>query len=196
MFCGPLGVERKLKLGEGWLPYEWSRTSLYLCKSNKLSFFMSIGEALDQFDPYFEDLLPLARDWTNLLRFNFAATFAEGEVERHNPVLFDEIIRVLEKHIALLPDNESSPEHVFRKRVVDRNITDILDKKGIIDSIVKKEAIRGNAVRIQLYEMHTTFQSNTKIEDKHCNIDPDKDVKQGLEVIRKVLLDMLERYSL
>jgi hypothetical protein len=26
--------------------------------------------------------------------------------------------------------------------------------------------------------------------------DPDKDVKQGLEVIRKVLLDMLERYSL
>jgi hypothetical protein len=141
MFCGPLGVERKLKLGEGWLPYEWSRTSLYLCKSNKVSFFMSIGEALDQFDPYFEDLLPLARDWTNLLRFNFAATFAEGEVERHNPVLFDEIIRVLEKHIALLPDNESSPEHVFRKRVVDRNITDILDKKGIIDSIVKKEAV-------------------------------------------------------
>jgi hypothetical protein len=30
---------------------------------------------------------------------------------------------------------------VFRKRVVDWNIMDILDKKGIINSIVKKEAV-------------------------------------------------------
>ncbi|KAG2742376.1 hypothetical protein P692DRAFT_20748553 [Suillus brevipes Sb2] len=135
MFSGPLGLEREVKLEENWLPYEWSRVSLILCQRAKSMYFLNIGTSLDQFDPYFDPLLPLARDWTDLLRYNFPLTTADGKISEHKPVTFDDAIELLEKHLALLPDDELSPERLFRKKVMDKNIQDVADKAAIIENM-------------------------------------------------------------
>ncbi|KAG2746867.1 hypothetical protein P692DRAFT_201806861 [Suillus brevipes Sb2] len=134
MFSGPLGLEHEVKLEEE-LPYEWSHVSLCLCQHAKSMYFLDIGNSLTQFDPYFEPLLPLARDWMNLLRYNFLLTTADGEISEHKPVTFDDAIELLEKHLALLPDNELSPECLFRKKVTDKIIQDVADRAAIIKNM-------------------------------------------------------------
>jgi hypothetical protein len=135
MFSGPLGMEREVKLEEDWLPYEWSRVSLRLCQRAKNMYFLDIGDSLKQFDPYFTPLLPLARDWTNLLRYNFPLTTADGKILEHKPVTFDDTIELLEKHLALLPDDELSPERLFRKNATDKIIQDVADRAAIIENM-------------------------------------------------------------
>jgi hypothetical protein len=74
MFSGPLGLEHEVKLEEDWLPSKWSCVSLRLCQHAKSMYFLDISDLLTQFDPYFDPLLPLTRDWTNLLCYNFPLT--------------------------------------------------------------------------------------------------------------------------
>ncbi|KAG0701306.1 hypothetical protein DFH29DRAFT_1000372 [Suillus ampliporus] len=135
MFSGPLGMERELTLEEDCLPYEWSHVSLCLYQSAKGMYFLNISESLQQFDPYFAPLLPLVQDWTDLLRHNFPSTTAEGKITEHKPVTFDGVIELLDKHLALLPDNELSPEHLFRKMVTNKNIQDVANRANIIKNM-------------------------------------------------------------
>ncbi|KAG0705571.1 hypothetical protein DFH29DRAFT_872920 [Suillus ampliporus] len=128
MFSGPLGNKRQWKLGERCIPYEWNRQSLHLCQSSKVMFFTRSMDGLSQFDPYFHDLLPLTQEWTDLLKFNFAETDADSKVRRHDPMKFEDVIEILDKHLALLPDNEPSPGHVLRKRGVEEQIKDKIIK--------------------------------------------------------------------
>ncbi|KAG1890837.1 hypothetical protein F4604DRAFT_1949197 [Suillus subluteus] len=140
MFSGPLGMKRKVTLEEDWLPYEWSRVSLRLCQNAKGMYFLNISDLLQQFDPYFAPLLPLARDWTDLLRYNFPSTTAEGKITEHKPVTFDNVIELLEKHLALLPDDELSPERLFRQMVTNKNIQDVADRADIIKNMCNSGA--------------------------------------------------------
>ncbi|KAG1859221.1 hypothetical protein F4604DRAFT_1930759 [Suillus subluteus] len=61
-----------------------------------------------QFHPYFKMLLPLATQWYHLIR-NKGPSSA---------VTFQEILNLLETHLAKLPKNEPSPELLFAKKVI------------------------------------------------------------------------------
>ncbi|KAG2109908.1 uncharacterized protein F5147DRAFT_772756 [Suillus discolor] len=61
-----------------------------------------------QFHPYFKTLLPLATQWYHLIR-------NKGSL---NAVTFQEVLDLLETHLAKLLKNKPSPELLFAKRVI------------------------------------------------------------------------------
>ena len=69
------------------------------------------GERLDsQIHPYFQDLIPLAKEWYLLMRSNYDP----------DPVHFDDMILMLDKHYNNLPKDEPSPELLFTKMSLKR----------------------------------------------------------------------------
>lgn len=104
-YRGPLGMKRVLpKRTPGdklnWITREWSGCTYEQCSAAKTRFFHHSDhytkQLEKQFDPYFRDLLPLALEWYNL-------------VKDPASVRFDNVIAMLEKHLANLPRNEPSP---------------------------------------------------------------------------------------
>ncbi|KAG1883166.1 hypothetical protein F4604DRAFT_1921073 [Suillus subluteus] len=79
------------------LPDSWMTLDLDVCKLRKVyCFAVSSEEAhiVNQFHPYFADLIPLAKEWRTLLKDNM-------EIQ----VTFDSVLDVLERHlVALLED--------------------------------------------------------------------------------------------
>ncbi|KAG1893323.1 uncharacterized protein F5891DRAFT_1196554 [Suillus fuscotomentosus] len=82
-----------------WITREWSGT-YEQCSASKTRFFHHsdhyTAQLTKQFDPYFWDLLPLALEWYNLIKDPAS-------------VCFENIIAMLEKHLANLLRNELSP---------------------------------------------------------------------------------------
>jgi hypothetical protein len=104
-YGGPLGMKRKLK-GPGWLPYAWSANTYKECNEVKTTFFYhpeNVEKLQTQFDPYFRNLVPLAKDWFMLMRNN----------ENPDAVRFDDVLQMLKKHYDELPKDEPSPELVL-----------------------------------------------------------------------------------
>ncbi|KAG2134543.1 hypothetical protein DEU56DRAFT_756969 [Suillus clintonianus] len=114
-FRGPLGMKcvlpttlphsnQKVK----WITGEWSASTYQKCGDSKTRFFHQSDhytmELAKQFDPYFKSLLPLALAWYELVK---------------NPkrLVFDDVINLLDKHIAALP-SEDSPELLVSKWVI------------------------------------------------------------------------------
>ncbi|KAG0694171.1 hypothetical protein DFH29DRAFT_1006564 [Suillus ampliporus] len=108
--------------------------------SAKGMYFLNIGELLQQFDTYFAPLLPLMWDWTDLLCHNFPSTTTEGKITEHKPITFNGIIELLDKDLTLLPDDELSPEHLFRKMLMNKNIQDVANRVNIIKNICSSGA--------------------------------------------------------
>ncbi|KAG1881761.1 hypothetical protein C8R48DRAFT_14599 [Suillus tomentosus] len=102
-YRGPLGMKRVLpkrtKENLNWITREWSGT-YEQCSASKTRFFHHsdhyTAQLTKQFDPYFRDLLPLALEWYNLTKDPAS-------------VCFENVIAMLEKHLANLPRNEPSP---------------------------------------------------------------------------------------
>lgn len=132
-FCGPLGKERQHTLQEGRLPYDWSSDSPHQCYANKFMYMTLKSKITSQFDPYFKDLSRLATEWAALLEHNHLpqSPSPSGDVTRYEPATFEGVIELLEKHLADLAD-ESSPEHVLRKRVVDTQIEDVHNRDQVV----------------------------------------------------------------
>jgi hypothetical protein len=61
-----------------------------------------------RFDPYFKNLIPLAKEWYGLMRNN------------GNPdsVPFDAVLEMLNRHLAELPKDKPSPELLFAKTIL------------------------------------------------------------------------------
>jgi len=111
-YQGPLGMKRTLSGSTSWLPREWSASTFKECCQTKTLFFRQLadGKRLDsQIHPYFQDLIPLARDWYLLMRSN-----------DEDPVRFDDVIDILDKHYNNLPKDEPSPELLFAKASLKR----------------------------------------------------------------------------
>ncbi|KAG1797525.1 uncharacterized protein BJ212DRAFT_1306011 [Suillus subaureus] len=159
MFSGPLSKEHDITLEEDWLPYEWSHMSLRLCQNAKNMYFFNIRESLDQFDPYFAPLLLLMCNWTDFLHYNFPSTNTDRKIAEHKPVMFDDVIELLDKHLALLPDNELSPEHLFRQTVMNKNIQDVADRADIIKKMQSGAAIT-TSIPQKKCGLNDTGQSN------------------------------------
>jgi len=116
-YQGPLGMERAPSTitsgSTSWLPLEWSASTFKECVQAKTLFFCYSRE-LDrlekQIHPYFQDLIPLAKEWYNLMKFN----------DQH-PVRFDDVILMLDKHYNNLPKDEPSPELLLAKQASSEN---------------------------------------------------------------------------
>jgi hypothetical protein len=65
----------------------------------------------------------------------FPLNTTDEKISKHKPVTFDDAIKLLEKHLALLPDDELSPKHLFRKKVMDKIIQDVADRAAIIENM-------------------------------------------------------------
>ncbi|KAG2744085.1 hypothetical protein P692DRAFT_20746369 [Suillus brevipes Sb2] len=100
-FRGPLGMKRILDKSHNWIPHEWSASKFKMCCDSKTSFFWHdehyVKELTEQIHPYFKSLIPVVLDWYELMK---------------NPknVHFDDVLTVLNKHLADLPMDEPSPE--------------------------------------------------------------------------------------
>ncbi|KAG2056814.1 hypothetical protein BDR06DRAFT_969822 [Suillus hirtellus] len=112
-FRGPLGMKHVLPTilpqyslqHIKWIMQEWSVSMYQKYGDSKTQFFHQsehyTKELSQQFDPYFESLLPLALEWYDLVK---------------NPdwLLFDNIIDLLGRHIAALPKEDSTGLLVFK----------------------------------------------------------------------------------
>ncbi|KAG1906632.1 uncharacterized protein F5891DRAFT_975396 [Suillus fuscotomentosus] len=82
-----------------WITQEWSASMYQKCGDSKTQFFHQsehyTKELSQQFDPYFESLLPLALEWYDL-------------VKNPNQLHFDNIIDLLGRHIAALLKEDSA----------------------------------------------------------------------------------------
>ncbi|KAG2130741.1 hypothetical protein DEU56DRAFT_954656 [Suillus clintonianus] len=100
-FRGPLGMKRILDKSCTWIPHEWSASKFKACCDSKTSFFFTKNttakELTNQIHPYFKNLLPVALEWHHLIR------------DPKN-VGFDDMISMLNRHIATFPTNELSPQ--------------------------------------------------------------------------------------
>ncbi|KAG2133726.1 hypothetical protein DEU56DRAFT_913842 [Suillus clintonianus] len=114
-FRGPLGMKRVLPTTlphsnqkVKWITGEWSASTYQKCGDSKTRFFHQSDhytmELAKQFDPYFKSLLPLALAWYEL-------------VKNPKQLVFDDVINLLDKHIAALP-SEDSPELLVSKWVI------------------------------------------------------------------------------
>ncbi|KAG2080125.1 uncharacterized protein F5147DRAFT_784509 [Suillus discolor] len=96
---GPLGVRHDLSAdrSQEWLPHLWSAGTLQAGGDLKTLFFFhpNAHKLQKQFHPYFKTLLPLATQWYHLIR-------NKGLL---NAVTFQEVLNLLETHLATLPKN-------------------------------------------------------------------------------------------
>ncbi|KAG2352398.1 hypothetical protein BDR07DRAFT_1384318 [Suillus spraguei] len=127
-YSGPLGIERHLNASKEWLPHAWSNRNIAGCFDSKFTFFTTDdGQAAvrTQFDDYFQDLVPLALEWRDLLVLNFPIQVQNEPLRQ--PIEFDALFKILDKHIDRLREDtpELLPERLFRKRLVDKNIKDV-----------------------------------------------------------------------
>jgi hypothetical protein len=106
MFKGPCGQERHLedvnsdfKRADIWLPQQWHgppENASAIAASKYFFFFKRTSCIAEQFDPYFKDLVPLAEEWAEIIK------------QKDMKMEFDDISSLLDKHLARLPDNETS----------------------------------------------------------------------------------------
>ncbi|KAG2092810.1 uncharacterized protein F5147DRAFT_779553 [Suillus discolor] len=139
-FRGPLGVRCDLSAdrSQEWLPHRWSTNTLRDTTNEKTSFFFhpNAQKLKRQFHPYFTSLLPLAKDWYELIRNKGPSS----------TVTFQEVIDLLEMHLDMLPKNEPSPELLFARRV----IAALLQKRNANE-------LEGNDTDSQINERHATI---------------------------------------
>ncbi|KAG1767509.1 hypothetical protein EDD22DRAFT_949965 [Suillus occidentalis] len=108
-FRDPLGMKCILNKSHNWIPHEWSALKFKMCCDSKTSFFWHnehyVKELTEQIHPYFKSLIPVVLDWYELMK---------------NPknVHFDNVLTVLNKHLADLPMNEPSPELLVSRRLL------------------------------------------------------------------------------
>lgn len=111
-FRGPLGVRCDLSAdrSQEWLPHLWSASTLQVGGNVKTLFFFhpNAHKLQKQFHPYFKTLLPLATEWYHLIR-------NKGQ---SNAVTFQEVLDLLDTHLAKLPKDEPSPELLFARKVI------------------------------------------------------------------------------
>ncbi|KAG2089230.1 uncharacterized protein F5147DRAFT_780694 [Suillus discolor] len=111
-YRGPLGIKRDLSADrcQDWLPHQWAVNTLKEASDVKTSFFFhpNVHKLQQQFHPYFASLLPLAKQWYDLIRNKGPSSM----------VTFQEVINLLETHLDMLPKNEPSPELLFARRVI------------------------------------------------------------------------------
>ncbi|KAG2086080.1 uncharacterized protein F5147DRAFT_588701, partial [Suillus discolor] len=71
-YRGPLGIKRDLSADrhQDWLPHQWAVNTLKEASDVKTSFFFhpNVHKLQQQFHPYFASLLPLAKQWYDLIR--------------------------------------------------------------------------------------------------------------------------------
>jgi len=88
-----------------WITQEWSASTYQKCGDSKTQFFHQsehyTKELSQQFDPYFESLLPLTLEWYNL-------------VKNPDRLLFDNVIDLLGRHITALLKQDSTGLLVFK----------------------------------------------------------------------------------
>ncbi|KAG2358665.1 hypothetical protein BDR07DRAFT_1489173 [Suillus spraguei] len=96
-FSGPNGMVRQEHNSSSLLD-RWTSLDLGSCAAFKVSFFanpLDEERLINEFQPYFKLLIPLATDWCAALRDNMV-----------HPVTFDAILSVLNSHLDKLPDDE------------------------------------------------------------------------------------------
>ncbi|KAG2056650.1 hypothetical protein BDR06DRAFT_970011 [Suillus hirtellus] len=108
-YRGPLGVKRVLDKRYNWLVHKWSAVTFKACNDKKTTFFYHshTHKFEEQFHPYFKNLVPLAVEWYELIRNKGPS----------NAVTFQEVLDLLDKHLAELP-KELSPELLFARKIL------------------------------------------------------------------------------
>lgn len=156
VFKGPAGTRRHLDpivhrpMGStDWLPEEWQGSQLDAarCAKDKSYFFSEHSQKLrlrEQFDPYFKDLVPLAEEWYDLLRKKRSdRKDAEFHNTRTEELRFDEVVTLLETHLARLSDDERGPQFVVSRLELHESL-DKLNKsfKDLDDELVSLKRTR------------------------------------------------------
>jgi len=129
MFKGPAGAVRCLDdtadcpVGKvtPWLPHEWNGSHLdaHACAYKKCFFVQHpTGKAClhEQFAPYFQDLIPLAEEWYELVKQGNASTY------------FNDITVLLNKHLDILANNERDPHFVLDRIELQESLKGLDDK--------------------------------------------------------------------
>ncbi|KAG1815128.1 uncharacterized protein BJ212DRAFT_1481665 [Suillus subaureus] len=108
-YRGPLGVKCVLDKRYDWLVHKWSAVTFKACNDEKTTFFYHsrAHKFEEQFHPYFKNLVPLAVKWYELIR-------NKGPL---NTVTFQEVLHLLDKHIAELL-KELSPKLLFTRKIL------------------------------------------------------------------------------
>ncbi|KAG2153068.1 uncharacterized protein EDB93DRAFT_1102815 [Suillus bovinus] len=147
-FRGPLGMKRILNKSHNWILQEWSALKFKTCCDSKTSFFWHdehyIKELTEQIHPYFKSLIPVVLDWYKLMK---------------NPknVHFDDVLAVLNNHLADLPINKPSPE-----LLVSRWLLKALKEK---DEKEEKEGTSGEEKMSQLVAETLPGNKNKRVID-------------------------------
>ncbi|KAG2339631.1 hypothetical protein BDR05DRAFT_1003140 [Suillus weaverae] len=114
MFKGPASAARRLddtvRRPDGkvtpWLPHEWNGSPLdaHACAYKKFFFVqhpMGKARLREQFTSYFQDLIPLAEEWYELVKQGQTSTY------------FNDIIALLNKYLDTLANDERDPHFVL-----------------------------------------------------------------------------------
>ncbi|KAG2134507.1 hypothetical protein DEU56DRAFT_913695 [Suillus clintonianus] len=120
-YSGPNDQERQEPVPDS-LPDSWSSLDLDVCKLRKVFFFaVSTEEARleKQFHPYFEKLIPLAKEWCSILKDNM-------EIR----ITFERVVELLERHLATLQDDEERSSTTEKLRRSAEELTRRLNKRA------------------------------------------------------------------
>ncbi|KAG2340003.1 hypothetical protein BDR05DRAFT_950786 [Suillus weaverae] len=82
------------------IPDRWNDVDLKSCTAFKGNFFASVKEEqclINEIDPYFHGLIPLAKEWHTALKDNDTM---------ENPISFNDILALLNSHLDCLPDDK------------------------------------------------------------------------------------------
>ncbi|KAG1883998.1 hypothetical protein F4604DRAFT_1677165 [Suillus subluteus] len=121
-FSGPHSMVRQEHLPNSLL-HRWTSLDLASCAAFKISFFMdptNEKHLIDEFHPYFKDLIPLATEWRRALVDNMI-----------HPISFNTILDILNSHLNKLPDEEEFVSTVNMLRNDAAILTDCVKGKWI-----------------------------------------------------------------
>ncbi|KAG1830052.1 hypothetical protein DFJ58DRAFT_737130 [Suillus subalutaceus] len=129
MFKGPAGAVRRLddtadrpvRKVTPWLPHKWNGSPLdaHACAYKKFFFVQHpTGKARlrEQFAPYFQDLIPLAEEWYELVKQGNTSTY------------FNDITALLNKHLDILANDERDPYFVLDQMQLQESLKGLNDK--------------------------------------------------------------------